>query len=293
MRMKRFHDLVGQFGTSLRWGMLPLLLAFAQPAWPAISLVGSTSVAASGNSGSVVLDYPAGIVADDVLIAQIAVRSNMTITAPAGWTLINRTNGGSVLTQAVYWKRAGASNPASDTWSFSAPDHAAGTLAAYRNVDPVAPVNAYSAQSNASSKSVTANSVAPSVLDTQLVGLYALANGNADFAPPTGMTERQDINTKGGKNGMAIELTDEAYAAGTAATGTRVATASVAAESVAHLIALQPDLIASYRMDETSWTGASGEVLDSSGRGYHATAFNGATTGGATRAIPGSPGTCN
>jgi MSHA biogenesis protein MshQ len=275
-----------------------LLLAGSHAAWSAIALVSSTSaVTKSSGASSLSLAYPAGIAADDVLLAQIAVGGNQAITAPAGWTLINRTNRLNTLTQAVYWKRAGASNPASDSWGFSASDRAAGTLAAYRDVDPVAPVNAFSVQANASSSGVIASSVTPSVSGSQLAGLYSLANGNASFTPPAGMAEQQDVAAGAGPNGIAVELADEAYTGGTAATGTRVATSTASAESVAHLIALQSNLIASYRMDETSWTGASGQVLDSSGRGFHATAFNGATTGGAAPAIPpaipGTPGTCN
>jgi hypothetical protein len=38
------------------------------------------------------------------------------------------------------------------------------------------------------------------------------------------------------------------------------------------------DLVALYRFNESAWTGAPGEVLDSSGGGEHGTANNGATT---------------
>jgi MSHA biogenesis protein MshQ len=293
MMMNRSRHALGQEGKLLRWSLL-LLLTFAHPAWSAISHVGSTSSATgSGGSGSLALAYPAGLAAADVLIAQIAVGNNLTITAPAGWTLINRSNNGSALTQAAYWKRAGASNPASESWSFSASDRAAGTMAAYRDVDPVAPVNGFTVQANASSTSVTASSLAPTVSGTQLVGLYALANGNGSFSPPAGMAEREDDATGAGPNGMAVELADEAYAGGTAATGSRVASASAAAASVAHLIALQPSTLASYRMDEAAWPGSSGEVVDSSGRSYHASAANGAAPGGTTPALAGNPGTCN
>ena len=291
MMMNRHLNGVGQLGKLLRWSVL-LLLAFAHPAWSAISLVGSTSVARSGTSGSLVLAYPAGLAADDVLIAQIAVRGNVTIpTVPAGWTLINRTNNGSALTQAVYWKRAGASNPANETWIFSPSDRAAGTMSAYRDVDPIVPVNVFSAQTNGGSANVAASSITPGVAGTQLVGLYALADGNASFSPPAGMAERQDVNTKGGKNGITVELADEAYA-GTAATGVRTALASDSADGIGHLIALQPSTLASYRMDESTWAGAGGEVVDSSGRGHHATAVNGTAIGGTAPAISGNPGTC-
>ena len=49
-----------------------------------------------------------------------------------------------------------------------------------------------------------------------------------------------------------------------------------------------------YRFDETRWTGTVGQVLDSSGNGYHARAINGATTGNTAPlpAISTDPGTC-
>ncbi len=272
-----------------------LLLVSGQPAWSAISHVNSTSVV-TGASGaaSLTLAYPSGLAADDILIAQIAVRDNPTITAPplGGWTLINNRNNSS-LAQAIYWKRAGTSNPASDTWSFSAPERAAGAMSAYRGVDSVVPVNVFSSSSNASSTSVTAGSITPTVAKSQLIGLYAVARGNTTFTPPAGMAERED-NASGSTNqGIGVELTDESYAGGATATGSRVAVSSDSAASVAHLVALQPATVASFRMDELTWSGLVGEVGDSSGRAYHATATNGAITSSATPAIVNSPGTCN
>ncbi len=292
---RRISDFHLRAGHTFILGVL-LFWALSHSAWSAITLVGVASPPlVSGGVSVLTLTYPAGLNADDVLIAQIAVRGNRTITTPAGWNLIRRTNNGNTLTQAVYWRRSGAANPASSTWNFSASDRAAGSMAAYRGVDPLAPVNIFSARSNGSSSSVTASSVSPTVSATWLVGLYALADGRATYTPPAGMAERVDTNTGAGPNGIAIELTDESYAGGTAATGTRVATvpASRAAPSVAHLLALQPDILANYRMDEAAWAAAAGQVQDSSGRAYHAAAVNGATTAGATAAIPGSPGTCN
>ncbi|MBU1395817.1 MAG: LamG domain-containing protein [Gammaproteobacteria bacterium] len=269
-----------------------LLLAGSQAAWSAITLVGSSS-GATGNSGAeeLPLTHPGGLEADDILIAQIAVRGNQTIGAPAGWTLVNRSNNGTSVTQAVYWSRAGASNPA-DPWTFSASDRAAGAIVAYRDVDPVAPINAFSVNAS-SSTSVTASSVTPTVSGTQLVGLFALARGNSGFQAPAGMAMRQENGTQAANPGITIESDDEAHAGGTAATGSRTALAANSADGIAHLVALQPNLIANYRMDETTWTSASGQVLDSSGRSHHATAFNGAAIAGATPAIPGTPGTCN
>ncbi len=50
--------------------------------------------------------------------------------------------------------------------------------------------------------------------------------------------------------------------------------------------------IAGYHLDESGWSGAPGEVKDSSGNNYNGEAKNGASTAGASPAIAGSPGTC-
>ena len=53
-----------------------------------------------------------------------------------------------------------------------------------------------------------------------------------------------------------------------------------------------PQPLVTYRMEQSTWSGAPGEVLDTSGNGRHATALNGADTGQTGSAIPGNPGTC-
>jgi MSHA biogenesis protein MshQ len=50
--------------------------------------------------------------------------------------------------------------------------------------------------------------------------------------------------------------------------------------------------LAEYRMDEASWNGTVGEVVDSSGSGNNAQSFNSANTDATTPVIAGSPGTC-
>ncbi len=65
-----------------------------------------------------------------------------------------------------------------------------------------------------------------------------------------------------------------------------------AANSYITVTELAVSPLAQYRMDQASWNGTPGEVLDASGNGNDAQAFNGAGTDGATPAIPGNPGTC-
>lgn len=253
----------------------------------AITWVGATSAAtAVGGSNSITLSYPAGLAADDLLIAQVAVRGNRTITAPAGWTLISRVNRSTTLTQAVFWKFAAASNPASEVWNFSGSGRGVGAMAAYRGVDPFNPIDAFSARTNASSTSITADSVTPTVSGVWLVGHFAHARGSVSITPPATMTERVErVLTPGTVSaGIALELADEAYAGGTAPTGTRVATASTAAVNIGHLVALRPstasaaNLLAEYRFDECFYTDGANQIVDTTGN-YHATPMNGLTTG--------------
>jgi MSHA biogenesis protein MshQ len=53
-----------------------------------------------------------------------------------------------------------------------------------------------------------------------------------------------------------------------------------------------PTPLALWHLDETSWSGVSGEVVDSGGSGYNGISVGGATTAGTSPAIAGSPGTC-
>jgi MSHA biogenesis protein MshQ len=58
-------------------------------------------------------------------------------------------------------------------------------------------------------------------------------------------------------------------------------------------VCIQPaKQLAYYAMDETAWTGVSGEVVDSTGNGNDGTAIGGITTANTTPAIAGDPGTC-
>jgi MSHA biogenesis protein MshQ len=51
-------------------------------------------------------------------------------------------------------------------------------------------------------------------------------------------------------------------------------------------------LLSYHAMDEPSWAGAAGEVVDSGSDGYSGTAVNGPTTASSLPAIAGDPGTC-
>src|SRR5207245_8049256 len=108
-----------------------------------------TLVAASGfgagSASSIAINKPTGVASGDVLIATISVRggtNNGTITKPsASWNLIDRIDSLTSITLAVYSLVAGASEPASYTWSWSTGNQkSAGGIPAFRCVHTVTPV---------------------------------------------------------------------------------------------------------------------------------------------------------
>lgn len=209
-----------------------------------ISFVASSSNAGGGGAvSSLTIARPAGLVADDVMLAQINVRANICgaggNTPPAGWVLVANgcLNSGTALSQAVYYKVAGASEPAGYTWSFTS-GRASGGIAAFREVNSVTPIDVAGGQANASSTNIVAPSVTTTFANTMLVGLFGLARADA-ISPPAGMTEAYDRASGGGPNGATSEA---AYAAQAAigATGTRTAVGGAAAVTIGHLVALRP-----------------------------------------------------
>jgi hypothetical protein len=210
-----------------------------------------TFLASSSNNGggsavtSLTIARPAGVVAGDVMLAQINVRggTGVTITPPAGWVLVTngRINSTTILAQAVYYKVAGASEPVNYAWSFTS-GRASGGIAAFRGADNTTPVNIANGQFNASSTNINAPSITTTSANTMLVGLFSFARGGGTVAPPAGMTEAYDNSSGGGANGVTSEA---AYAiqAANGATGMRTATGSNAEVNIGHLVALRPGAV--------------------------------------------------
>jgi RHS repeat-associated protein len=194
---------------------------------------------ASAPLAELTIDTPSGTAADDVLLAGVNVRSDATISAPAGWTQVRSDVSGTALRQTIFVRTAGASEPADYTFTFSGPVVAAtGGIIAFDGMDMVTPVDASGGQANAASSSVTAPSISTTVADTTLVGFYATAD-DATFTAPSGMTERFDVLAEGTSDTSSASATVSVV--GTGATGTKVATASKSAVNIGALVALGPE----------------------------------------------------
>jgi len=250
------------------------------------------------------INVPAGTAAEDVMIASVAVRdSPITLTPPAGWTLVREDvqggGGGGTSRMATYYRVASGAEPASYTWYFGGGAHvgAAGVISSFSGVDTAVPIDDHNGAATPSGADHTAPAVSASVFGAMLVGAFEFDSSTSDWTTGS-MTEALEARSLPPPDDLGLSMVTAYEAlAGAGPTGSRTATASTAGanadQGVAHLFALRPSLpILHWSMDEAAWTGAAGEVQDLSGNGQHGTAVNGAVTASATPVVAGSPGTC-
>ena len=205
---------VGTQSTLAVYGMLT-----APPAKP-IRLIGAQSSTVDGAT-AVILTMPAGVVAGNLLIAQIAADDSagapIQVTEPQGWTLLNlEPSPAGDQTQVIYWKIAGTTEPASYTWTVSTPVSVAGGIAAYRNVNTASPFDVVSGDYfPTASTSITAPSLTTSYEHEQLIVLLAAFTGesSASWTFPPGMTSEMfaqdtDAEVSAPFLGQALGLAD-------------------------------------------------------------------------------------
>jgi hypothetical protein len=175
------------------------------------------------------------------MMAQIAVRggSGISLTVPAGWTLVLRTDSGGTITQAIYSRVVPSSppEPSGYTWGFNAGNNAAGGIADYFRGDGVTPaVDVSAGQGNASSTNITAPSVTVPAGHTsdRLLCLFGIANGSG-MTLPAGMTQEWDFRAVSW--GIGIGMSDVILSSA-GATPNQTAIAASAAEGVGTTLAL-------------------------------------------------------
>ena len=132
-------------------GLALFLGATISGSGPALSALPSGGAVATASTWGtrLTIERPATTAAGDVLVASVNARlsSSASISAPAGWSLIRQDSsapGYRSLTQALYYRVAGASEPAGYDWSLSSASSATGAVLDFKNVDRTTPIDAHS-----------------------------------------------------------------------------------------------------------------------------------------------------
>jgi hypothetical protein len=212
-------------------GVATVTLTVAAPAG-AIELV-ATSSASQKKTTSIVVARPTGSANGDLMLAAILAGSTATITPPSGWTSVVTTTSGTAIRQSVFIKVAGASEPASYTWTVGTASHTVGAIATYRGATTV---DVAGGQGNAKATAITAPSVTTSQTGTLLVGIFGTA-ATTTIAPDLAMTELVEVPAPGTSK-PTLELADQPLG-GAGATGARVAIAGASARTIGQVIALR------------------------------------------------------
>ena len=178
-------------------GIVALLALFPAVAAGAPTAVGAQT--ATSTSSTVTVTRPAGVAAGDVLVGTVTARvgAAVTISTPAGWTLVRRDTcvlPATQLTQALYYRVASPSEPASTSWTLSKSASTSAAVAVYRGVEGPAVANSGSATPD--SRTATAPSLTTSEPDTLVVGSYGRTSTTAVTAP-AGSTTRYSVSSPG------------------------------------------------------------------------------------------------
>jgi hypothetical protein len=265
-----------------------LVLDFAPSAVAAISPVGAS---ASGDGvslavSSLSLSNP-GSLSGDVLLAQVVVGAgNVTITPPSGWTSY-KLDVKNALTQELFYRVAGAVEPASYSFSFGALSaRASGGLLVGRGIalsggSPIA----QKLSNSGTGDTLTALSASVSTSNSRVLRYFAFDHGNEALNGPA--TQHYAPATGAGPNGVAASTSSIAQAA-SGVTGSATATAGgTSADWLGVTVVLAPAAppVLSWSFDESVWTGLAGEVLETSGNNLNGTTFNGPNTDGVSPAL--------
>lgn len=160
--------------------------------------------ATATGTDTLALPVPAGTVAGDVLVAQVAHGfTSAGLGVPSGWTLVRQDHSGSTVTSALFTRTATADEP-SATFSFPAGSgiEMLGGVAAYSGVSASAPVDASSGVTGFG-RVASMPAVTTTTSDTMLLRL--VTNDYESYPAPTGTTQRWRFGTTGKGGLMAAD----------------------------------------------------------------------------------------
>ena len=215
--------------------VIALMLALSASSASAAGTIVSRGQAASATWGSasttaLTLHAPGGSQPGDVLIASLGfgksgAAAQPTLTAPAGWMEVSRTNQGNVGTLAVY-SHVFSAGETSYTWTTNIAVGGSAFIAAFGGVDTTSPIDASRGQVQTDRPDISTPSVTTGAPGSGLVASYYGYMGGRDiqatWKPPSGMSEIGDANNGSSRSGTV----DFATQSSAGSTGAMKATAS-------------------------------------------------------------------
>ncbi len=209
----------------------------ATPSAAGITFVGTGALTDSASAmTAITLGLPSGFHAGDILVAQVIVYDGTASdvpSTPSGWTSIRHdsASNGNKVTSWLYYKLAGASEPASYTWNISS-NWAAGVMGAWRGA-ATSPLDASSGTKSAGSGavSVAAPSLTPHGNNELQLYFYAAQSSSAPIITlSNALTQRFD--TKSSKEGFTLADADLAAPSAGTASPTYSASASISGSAM-------------------------------------------------------------
>ena len=205
----------------------------------AISFVADTFVTLTQTSNRTIAK-PTGTTTDDVLVAMMFFGVDDAVTPPSGWTHeVNFDNNEPSQEHRfhAFWKRAGGSEPADYTWSWTGSQYNEIWIGAFRGVitsgNPVDASNAI--HGGTSGTSANAISITTTEANTALIYMITSWNGGGYGPPTVPGTFTEPANGDGNITGTSYY-----FWSSSGDTGSVVGTATPAGTRSVILLALKP-----------------------------------------------------
>ncbi len=238
-----------------------------------------------------VLTMPPGTGEGDLMIAVIAVEGQAHTTVTSGGNAFTKIRGDDAAdhTQAIYYRFATATDVSNAStrwgWSWGTNRDYSAALLVIRGVSTTAPIDAQAGLIGAgTSTTIDIPAVTPTADNTFIVSAGSSRGTGGSVSGWSGtLTGRTDA-TSGAGGGSEVSLGTATAPGPTAgvSTGAQTVTGPNDNSRIGQTIALTPATVPGpvlrWKMDESSWNGTAGEVVDASGNGLNGTAFNSATT---------------
>ena len=182
----------------------------------AIVQEGTPSLYENASATTVVIPYPAGIVAGELLLVQTSASSSFTPTGPAGWTLRSVMLSG--IPAAIFYRIADGTESGSATFTVqSSANRCSGIMTRWSGVDTTTPFDVADVKSAASGVGYTSPTITTSTDSAVIVYTVSLgASGSSSINTPAGITQVEQGGAGGGRRLFSgRELISPAGATGT------------------------------------------------------------------------------